>query len=404
MRKTLAFLLVGLLGIVVVFLLYGLIATGNPEFFARTLMWLDSDVQDYQKFPAREIENAAPVFHFQKSGAPCPITRVDYTYDDQPQSRDLETFLRETGTQAFLAIHDDTLLCEFYPNGYTRDSIVTSFSVAKSFDSTLIGIAIDEGLIGSVNDRVMDYIPEIRGRGLDELTIKHLLTMSTAIHYTEADAYFPLLAFLSDDARTYYHPNLREVALSVRRSDEPFGAQIHYNNYHPLLEGMILERVTKMPVAKYLQEKIWKPLGMEFPASWSLDSEQSGFEKMESGINGRAIDFAKFGRLFLRNGNWNGKQIVSEEWVRQATAPDPADKRPWPQNPYWTELGGYYQYHWWGLRRADGTYDYMARGKYAQSIFVSPAKNVVLVRFGEKNGAVDAWANVFTDMANAIVP
>jgi CubicO group peptidase (beta-lactamase class C family) len=98
--------------------------------------------------------------------------------------------------------------------------------------------------------------------------------------------------------------------------------RFHYNNYNPLLRGMILERTTHKHVSQYLEEKIWKPLGMEAPASWSLDSDTSGFEKNGSGINARAIDFAKIGRLFLNNGNWNGIQIISEKWVNESTTPD----------------------------------------------------------------------------------
>ena len=91
------------------------------------------------------------------------------------------------------------------------------------------------------------------------------------------------------------------------------GAEFNYNNYNPTLLGIILERATHIPVAQYLQEKIWVPLGMEYPATWSLDSEASGFEATLCCLNGRAIDFAKFGRLFLHNGNWNGQQIISEQ-------------------------------------------------------------------------------------------
>jgi CubicO group peptidase (beta-lactamase class C family) len=94
-----------------------------------------------------------------------------------------------------------------------------------------------------------------------------------------------------------------------------------------LLLGIILERATGVPVAKYLEQKIWQPVGAEFPASWSLDSQETGFEKMESGINARAIDFAKFGRLYLNGGNWGGKQIIPEDWVQASTQIDPTVDR-----------------------------------------------------------------------------
>ena len=118
-----------------------------------------------------------------------------------------------------------------------------------------------------------------------------------------------------DDNLTYEFDNLRHLALTETEVVEPPGVTFVYNNYNPLLIGMILERATGKTVTDYLQEKIWTPIGMEFDGSWSLDSKASGFEKMESGINARAIDFAKFGRLYLNNGSWNGEQIVPSAWV-----------------------------------------------------------------------------------------
>ena len=207
---------------------------------------------------------------------------------------------------------------------------------------------------------------------------------------------FPLLgAPFSDDAKTYYYPDLRQLALeSVAHGDEPVGEYFHYNNYHPILEGMILERATGMHVADYLEMKIWQPLKMEFPASWSLDSEETAFEKMESGINGRAIDFARFGLLFLQNGNWNGQQIVSEAWVKESTGPDPDDRREWPLWPEYKESGGYYRYHWWGNMRADGHYDYTAAGNFGQYIYICPQKNLVIARFGENDEPLDSFREV----------
>jgi len=198
-----------------------------------------------------------------------------------------------------------------------------------------------------------------------------------------------------DNPRTYYEPNLRELALSVQPGDEPIGKYFRYNNYHPLLLGLVIERATGQSVAHYLQEKIWKPLGMEYPASWSLDSTRDGFEKMESGINARAIDFAKVGRLMLWNGNWNGTQLISEKWVREATTPDPDDTRQWQVFQETQARGGYYKYMWWGTHTSDGGYDFMAAGKYGQYIFVSPRHNIVIVRYGTGEGDVDTWMNIF---------
>ena len=124
-------------------------------------------------------------------------------------------------------------------------------------------------------------------------------------------------------------------------------------------------------------------MGAEFPASWSLDSNASGFEKMESGINARARDFARFGLIFLHNGYWNGVQILPEDWVRESTAPLRPDPRTWETMSDWPDYNGYYKYHWWGINNPDGSYDFYAHGRYDQMIYVAPRKNVVIVRLGQ---------------------
>jgi CubicO group peptidase (beta-lactamase class C family) len=404
-----AFLL-ALLGLFFILSTGALASPDSAIFAVRLVAWGGSDVRDYEKFPSRAIGNAPPVFAFKKQLSPILFTRVDYTYQGKNQQADFDQFMQSTGTTAFIVIKDDAIRYEGYFNGYQRDSIVTSFSAAKSFASALIGIAIAEGFIKGVNDPVTDYLPELRGKGLDRITLRHLLTMSSGIQYVEAQRMFPFLIPLSDDAKTYYFPNLRKLALEAQPDGAQPGTYFHYNNYHLLLLGMILERATHQSVAGYLQEKIWKPLGMEYPATWSLDSEASGFEKMESGINARAIDFAKFGRLFLNNGNWNGQQILPEAWVLESTAPDPDDHRTWHPGSIlgFTDAAysefqagkGYYKYLWWGRRRGNSAYDFFARGMYGQRIYVSPQTHTIIVRFGTGYGQLDSWQDVLQDMAD----
>lgn len=254
-----------------------------------------------------------------------------------------------------------------------------------------------------MDDPIIWYLPELRGKELDGVTIWHLLTMSTGIRYVHGDELPSLLRPLpfADDSWTTSFPDLRRLALSVRPDGEIPGSAWKYNNYYPQLLGLILERATHRPVSQYLQEKIWQPLGMEYPATWSLDSEASGFEKMEQGINARAIDFAKFGVLFLNNGNWNGKQVIPEKWVSESTMPDPNDNRPWRIAADWKAAKGYHKYIWWGRVRPDGSYVYMARGGYNQQwIYVSPSDKAVIVHFGLLDeGGVDSWLDIFENLA-----
>lgn len=381
-------------------------ALTSPEealYVARQVAWGDSRVTDYQLFPTRAVANTPPAFHFRQRPAPELLQPITYRSAGQTRQLGFEEFLTATNTTSFIVFKGDTILYEGYFNGYTRDSIVTSFSMAKSFTSALVGIAIGEGYIGGVDDRVVTYLPELRGRGLDDLTIRHLLTMSSGIRYVHDDAQSPLqeIAQFTDDGLSYSYPNLRSHALQLRAADEPVGTYFNYNNYYPQLLGMILERTTRRPPAEYLQEKIWQPLGMEYPATWSLDSEASGFELMTAGLNGRAIDFAKFGRLFLDNGAWDGRQLIPAAWVVESTAPDPNDQRPWRSERSentWVERDGYYKYLWWGKRHPDGSYTYEAHGKRGQCIAVSPSTGVVVVRFGLDEGGVDAWEDVIAEV------
>ena len=173
-----------------------------------------------------------------------------------------------------------------------------------------------------------------------------------------------------------------------------------YNQYHPLLLGLILERTTGRTVSEYLSEKIWQPLGTEFPASWTWTAHKHGFEKMESGLNGRAIDFAKFGSLFLHQESWNGQQLISQRWAIESTAPDPADDRPWLSHQDWRNAGGYYKYQWWGIPREGGGSAYAAQGHLGQLIAVFPQERVVVVRFGKTDGPVESWAELAIAIAD----
>ena len=216
--------------------------------------------------------------------------------------------------------------------------------------------------------------------------------MNAGLRYTE----YPFLT--SDGAKTYYWPDLRALALNAAQIVQPPGQTWLYNNYHPLLVGLVLERTTGMPVATYLEQRLWQPAGMAAAASWSLDSEASGFEKLESGINARTLDFARFGQLFLDGGvALDGRRVVSAEAVRAATSPDGAV----PLEQF--RAGSYYKHFWWGLRRSDGSYDFSARGNHGQFVFVSPRNQVVIARNGREYGVPpQVWMRLFEGLADRL--
>jgi CubicO group peptidase (beta-lactamase class C family) len=365
------------------------------------MAWGESDVLDYQKFPSRPVLNGARVLPFKSRPSPERFQTIEYTLGGKRKEARFDDFLASTDTTSFIVIKDGTVVYERYLNGYKRNSIVTSFSMAKSVTSALVGIAIDEGFIDRVDDPVVKYLPELRGHRYEEITIRDLLLMSTGIKFVQDEDlgdFEELWPFASDVALAYAYPSLRRLVLQRPPSDEPIGAAFNYNPYYPILLGMILERTTQQPVAEYLQKKLWQPLGMEYQASWSLDSDKDGFEKMESGLNGRAIDFAKLGQLFLDEGRWHGAQLISKHWVIASTAPDPSDHREFLSYRDWQAAGGYYKYMWWGMRTADGYY-YAAMGHLGQRITVFPKDRVVIVRFGSSEQGVDSWDNVIETVA-----
>ena len=390
-----------LLGVIVLLFAVLFVAVSifdSPTYAWRLIRYGHSDIQDYKIFPERAIANGATFSPIPRGDQGAPA-EVEYEYQGEPRTESLDNLLKRSETRAFLIIKDDKLILETYLNS-SRNAINTSFSSAKSFNSALIGAAIAGGYIRSVNDPVIKYIPEIAGRGFDKLTIRDLLMMNSGIRYVESGEMPFYLAPFGDDVVTYYPPDLREAAMRVKASDTPIGAAFHYNNFHPLLEGLIIERATGMHVAEYLQERFWEPMGAEFPASWSLDSESSGFEKMESGINARAIDFARFGLIFLHNGFWNGVHILPESWVRESTEPPRPDPRAWETMSYWPPYGGYYKYHWWGINNADGTYDFYAHGRYDQFVYIAPRKNVVIVRLGNAPDENVLWPLVIHNIVD----
>ena len=395
MKKIAKYIIIGLLAIIGIALLYAYIAY-PAEYVNRVLRWGDAGVDDYQKFPERVLNASNTPFEFLFA---LDEEHVRTQFETGSAIDDLDSFLAKNRTQAFIVIHDDAILYEQYFNDASRETIVTSFSTAKSFASTFIGIAISEGYIHSVNDPITDYLPELvkRDPAFANITIRNLLMMSSGIKYVE----FPFVN--GDDAKTYYYPDLRQLVLEDTYIVGSPGEKFLYNNYHPLLLGMIIERATGTSVANYMQEKIWQPIGMEYPGSWSLD--ENGFEKMESGINARAIDFAKFGRLFLHNGNWNGVQVVPIEWVAEATQADTSVDYAsyYPHDFIFKNGQGYYKYMWWGIQRDEQNYDFMALGNHGQFIYISPQKNLIILRFGETYGDIhgaDNWVDMFYEFAD----
>ena len=355
--------------------------------FMRAVRWWDADMDDIHRFPSREIPRGGGTFTF----SPATPHRYDTLFtplvlrqDGAEVRQEFDAFLRDRDTYAFLVIRRDTLIYEQYFQDRERLSIETTFSISKSLVSIAAGIALDSGWIGSVRDPITRYLPELAARdpAFGAVTIEHLLTMTSGIHFDRGKAPW------SHEARSYYSPDLRSVALS-RDLAEPPGSRFQYNPYSPIVLGLALERASGRPLTQLLSEALWSRIGADAPASWSLDSEGNGFEKMESGFNATAIDLAKIGRLFLRGGDWDGDRILAADWVRASVQPDAGAGRP------------RYGYLWWVRPGEDEADRYYAEGRFGQFIYVVPDRALILVRTGRTDGDVD-WFSVFERIARRV--
>ncbi len=336
----------------------------------RFVVYNFADISDYKKFPSRPLHSDSIKFQFPVASP--GVVRAK-NYSESTNAALFDKYLEDNHTVAFLIIRHDTIQYEKYFGGYDRESIVPSFSMAKSVTSILIGCAIDDGLIKSVDEPVTAYIPELTKKGFEKVKIRHLLQMTSGIKYNES-YYNPF----GDAASFYYGQNLRHEIEKMKLKSEP-GIKFEYASGNSQLLGLILERALKTKtVTQYLQEKLWTPLGMEYDASWSIDRKVNGLEKTFCCINARARDFAKIGRLYKNNGNWNGKQIVSQKWVEESISID-------------TTSGGNKNYHYqWWMPSDKG--DFMAVGILGQVIYVNPSEDVVIVRLGKKRGETQWWS------------
>ena len=340
---------------------------------ARAVVWMDADTGDWLRFPSRPIPAGGEVLPLPECAGSTDV--LETSVSTQGRSVPLADLLEETRTTSFLVMDGDCLLVEHYGPGVEADDHQTSFSVAKSFLSTLVGLAIANGDLEGLDVPITEHLPELAGRDerFSDITLRHLVTMASGLEYEERGLPW------SDDAVTYYSPDLRDTALSAT-IDGPPGERWLYNNYNPLLMGLVLERATDSTIAAYMAEHLWGPMGAESDATWSLDSTRSGFEKMESGVNATPRDYVRFGYLFAHEGRVDGRQVVPPEWVREATAEDTTSD----PNPG-------YQHWWWVDTARDGRF--FARGNFGQFIYVDDVEDVVIVRTGSDFGVPD-WPEV----------
>ncbi|HEX8692734.1 MAG TPA: serine hydrolase [Longimicrobium sp.] len=344
----------------------------------RTAWYGQPDARDLRMFPTRVMHASERPFRFAKA----EVQRTDL---DTVSVRDpgtgrlvpLAQHLVDMRALAFLVIRNDTILYERYGFGYDSARASNSFSMAKSATSALVGIALARGEIRGLDDSVGAYVTELRGRAYGSVTIRQLLGMSSGTEWTDARG-GPLSQASSTEARIFYTRDLRGLLRGVDRV-EPAGARWRYRDTDAEVLGLVLAGATGRTVAEYMEEVLWKPIGAEHDGSWLLD-RRGGQEKTSTGWNATARDYAKFGRLYLDGGRWEGRQVVPAEWVAASVAYDSSRKSP----EVVTWWGMQHTLYWWHPMLAPRG-DFYADGSLGQRIYVQPATRTIIVQLANSN-------------------
>ncbi len=280
-----------------------------------------------------------------------------------------EQWFSELKTKAFLVIKNDSLVYEQYFDGHTENTVSNSFSAIKTLVAILIGIAIDEGSINSVDDKVCKYIPEFCSHGKEKITIRHLLTMSSGLSWTESTK-----NPFSNNAESYYGNDLYHLVTMQTVITEP-GKVFNYQSGNTQLLGFIIEKATGIDLSEYAHQKIWSKIGTEHEAYWSLD-KSNGNEKSFCCWYATPRDYSRLGLLFLHKGNWKGKQIIPADYFEQMVTP--ADLQTKVGTPNFC-----YGFQTWIYLEKKHKVNYL-RGASGQYIISVPNEKLVIVRLGEK--------------------
>jgi len=311
-------------------------------------------ISDYEYFDNREIKSVNP--------QPWALHKK---YNIISESEALKKLNIDGKTKSFLVIKNDSILFEKYFDGYSKNSLSNSFSVAKSIVTSMMGKAIMEGKIKGLDQPVSDYFKQYESGLASELTVGDLAAMSSGMDWSEK--YYSVINITSE---SYFTDDLRSVILRQKIIDKP-GQSFRYSSGDTQLLGMVIEKATGVSLTEYLTEKFWNPMGAENTALWQLDSDEFSMEKAYCCIASTARDFARFGKLYINKGLWVDQEILDSSFVELATKPV-------------FESSPYYGYGWW-LYNYEGKKVFTMNGHRGQFVISFPDENIIIVRQGDFN-------------------
>lgn len=354
--KTFLKIISGVLGVILLFIFF--LYLFNYQYILRGLEvvylqgYTTAYIDDHTEFENRKIESGENYQPWPRHG----------DYNTVSTTQELTDLNEELGTVAFLIIKNDSIWYEYYAEGYDENSLTNSFSMGKSITTSLLGKAIMDGYIQSLDQPVSDFFPEFHNPDFPVLTVGDLSSMSSGLDWNE-DYYNPF----SVTARAYFDKDIQKIAMNMN-IDSPPGEEFEYLSGNTILLGMVIEKATGKTLSQYLSESFWEPLGMKNDALWQLDSKESGMEKAYCCIASNAKDFARFGKLFKDHGKWNNAQLLDSGFVATVTRPRFDDS---PE----------YGYGFWLSDFMDKEIFYM-RGVLGQYVIVIPEDDLIIVRLG----------------------
>ncbi|KGE13481.1 serine hydrolase domain-containing protein [Sphingobacterium deserti] len=265
---------------------------------------------------------------------------------------------------AYVVIHRDSIVLEHYFDGYSRDSKSNSFSMAKSVVAAILGKVIETGKIKSLDQKIIDFVPEIVGPYAKELTFRDLVSMSSGMKWDES--YYSPFSIVT---QLYFDKDLVGVLPDLPINGKP-GQRFSYQSGDTQLLGIAIQRATGASLSDLLAEYFWKPMGAEQKALWQVDSEEKGMEKAYCCLASNALDFARFGKLYRQSGKWNGKQLLSSDYISESLKPR-------------FKNGENYGYSWW-LGNFNGKPYFYMDGHLGQFVIVVPEDELIIVRLGHQ--------------------
>jgi CubicO group peptidase (beta-lactamase class C family) len=366
------------------------------------------DIYDGSLFPDKAVRTYSntdrifPTRTIKAGGKPSPLPASDnplkaLSFTSEGKTYDLPDYVALNRMVGLLILKDGKIVFEHYDFGFTPEARWMSMSVAKSLVSTLVGAAVKDGYIASINDPVTRYLPQLSGSAYEGVSVRDMLMMASGVKWNETyvDPRSDRRQLLELQIASNKPGAIFGIMKSLPKASDP-GRNFNYNTGETVLVGEVVQAATKMHLADYLSRKIWIPVGMESDAAWWLDSPD-GHEVGGSGVLAVLRDFARFGQFILEGAKVDGKAIVPDWWLADATSAKPLAGV--------TGKNGY-AYQWWTVKPEAGpAHDgvFMGRGIHGQYLYINPGNNLVVVGLGARPKPVGKQAIDDLDFLAAVV-